>query len=231
MYKAIVAKIIVFPHPDADRLQLGNVLGNQVVVGLDTYTSEVGLFFNTDGQLSSEFCIANDLLRRKDSEGKPAGGMFDENNRRVRAQKFRGQKSDGFWIPLTSLNFTGGDISSLKEGDMLDEFNGKSWSTTKLKEDMPIEVKKDISPSTGRPYGTYWLRCLNLKGKYAYALLDSIDIRALRAFAQREDYKGRSAILEYLEQSYPDIYQKAFTKADPNGLVYELIDILKNFEI
>ena len=36
MYQAIVSRIRTYPHPDADRIQLGECRGYQVVVGLDT---------------------------------------------------------------------------------------------------------------------------------------------------------------------------------------------------
>ncbi len=124
MYKAIVSKIVVRPHPNADRIQLATCYGNQVVVGLQAKTGDIGLFFRTDGQLSKEFAEANDLIRRKDPiTGEHAGGFFDEN-RRVRSQKFRGEPSDGFWCPLSYLDFTGGDTSKLSPGDELDIFNG-----------------------------------------------------------------------------------------------------------
>lgn len=48
--------------------------------------------------------------------------MF-EANRRVKAIKLRGAKSEGFWCPLENLSYAG-DVSKLKEGDQLDEFNG-----------------------------------------------------------------------------------------------------------
>lgn len=121
-YNAIISKITVWKHPNADKLQLGSLLGCQVVTGLDTKTGDLGIFFPVDGQLSEEFAKANDLVRRKDENGNNVGGMFDAN-RKVRCQKLRGEKSEGFWIPITSLAFAG-DISELKEGDQLETFNG-----------------------------------------------------------------------------------------------------------
>jgi hypothetical protein len=83
------------------------------------------LFFPTDGQLSSEFAEANNLIRRTDpTTGKPTGGFFEEN-RRVRCQKFRGEKSDGYAVPLSYLAWTGGDITKLEEGEQIDTFHGK----------------------------------------------------------------------------------------------------------
>lgn len=110
------------PHSNADRLQIGECFGNSVVVSLDYTENQLGVYFPSDGQLSMEFCVANDLLRRKDENGNPAGGYMDER-RRVTAIKLRGEKSDGLFLPLTSLaNFT--TISELKEGDTITILNG-----------------------------------------------------------------------------------------------------------
>lgn len=98
-------------------------MGNQVVVGLDTQNDEVGVFFRTDGQLSDKFVRANNLYRKDPETGKPGGGFFDAN-RRVRCQKFRGEKSDGFWCPLSFFEFTKYDVSKLGPGDEFDELNG-----------------------------------------------------------------------------------------------------------
>lgn len=110
------------PHNNADRLQIGECFGNSVVVSLDYAENQLGVYFPSDGQLSMEFCVANDLLRRKDENGNPAGGYMDER-RRVTAIKLRGEKSDGLFLPLTSLaNFT--TVSDLKEGDTITMLNG-----------------------------------------------------------------------------------------------------------
>jgi hypothetical protein len=124
MYSAIVTKIKTRPHPNADRLLLGLCHGYQVVVGLNTQDGDLGVFFASDGQLSQEMCDANDLVGYNDTEtGEKKGGFFPAN-RRVRAQSFRGEKSEGYWTPLSSLAFTGADLSKLKEGDSFTELNG-----------------------------------------------------------------------------------------------------------
>lgn len=105
-YSAVVAKIKVKPHPNADRVQLGTVLHQQVVVGLNVQDGDTGVYFPPDGQLSHEFCIANDLYPRLDANGKRIGGGFIEaKNRRVRAQGFRGEKSFGLWLPISCLSY------------------------------------------------------------------------------------------------------------------------------
>lgn len=129
-YSAIVSKIKVRPHPNADRLQLGTCYGNQVVVGLDTQDGQLGIFFPTDGQLSHDFCVANNLYTKSARQrlGLPEApegsvGFFD-HNRRVRAQRFRQEASDGLWMPLNCLEWTGEDPTKLEEGNTLVEWGG-----------------------------------------------------------------------------------------------------------
>ena len=125
MYKATVLKIKnVRPHPNADRVKLATCHGNQVVVGLDVEEGHMGVYFPCDGQLSHEFCRANNLYREASLNKFPdeKGGMFD-TNRRVRAQKFRGEISDGFWVPLHQFGFI--QVSGLDvEGFEFDEWCG-----------------------------------------------------------------------------------------------------------
>ena len=127
MYNVIVTRIKnVRPHPNADKVKLASCCGNQVVIGLDNQEDELGMFFMSDGQLSHEFCSNNNLYRDKlkniDKEARP--GMFDDN-RRVRAQKFRGSISDGFWIPMTCLRFITKDESKYpKENEEFCELKG-----------------------------------------------------------------------------------------------------------
>ena len=124
-YKAIVTKLKnVRPHPNADKVQLATCHGNQVVIGLDSLEDHWGVYFPSDGQLSHEFCHANNLYRHAELNKFPEekGGMFDDN-RRVRAQRFRGEISDGFWVPLHYFGFiqvTGLDV----EGFEFDEWQG-----------------------------------------------------------------------------------------------------------
>lgn len=116
-YKALVCRVSTRPHPNADKLLIGSCGQYQVIVGIDTVDGELGLFFECDGQLSEEFAKSNDLIRRKDPDGNPAGGMFEEN-RRVKSIKLRGVRSDGFWCPLSNLGYVG--KITLKDGDQVD---------------------------------------------------------------------------------------------------------------
>lgn len=111
-------------HSNADRLQVATFFGNDTIVGLDTQIGDMGIYFPVDGQLSERFCQVNDLVRRKDENGKQAGGYLDPEKRNIKALKLRGERSDGLYMPITCLaDFC--KISDLKIGDTIDVVNGE----------------------------------------------------------------------------------------------------------
>ena len=124
MYNAYITRIKnLHKHPNADRLQIGECFGNAVIVSMEYEDNQLGVYFPSDGQLSVEFAEANNLLRKKDDAGNNIGGYMAPDKRNVTAIKLRGEKSDGLFLPLKSLE-SFGDISTLTEGDRIDNFNG-----------------------------------------------------------------------------------------------------------
>lgn len=124
-YKAIVAKLTnLRPIEGKDRIQLATVLGYQLIVGKDAVEGSIGIYFQPNSQISEEYAQVNDIIKRKDGDGNPAGGMF-ESNRKVRSIKLGGEKSEGYFAPLSSLEYTRYNLSKLKEGDMFDTLNDK----------------------------------------------------------------------------------------------------------
>ena len=123
-YSGYIAKLQdLRPHPNADRLQLGTVFGNQVIVSLEYKEGDVGLYLPTDGKLGVEYAEKNNLVRKKDAEGNEIGGYLEPDKRHIRSIKLRGEFSDGLFMPLESLStFT--DISKLQVGDIIKELNG-----------------------------------------------------------------------------------------------------------
>lgn len=133
-YSAVVAKLEnVRPHPKADRLMLADVLGYQVIVGLDVKEGDIGIYFPSGGQLSEGYAEDNDLVRRKDAEGNNAGGMFCLK-RRIRIMKLRGEVSDGYFANLTSIK----GIEKEKLGFEFAEYKG-----------VPICNKYIVKPKEG----------------------------------------------------------------------------------
>lgn len=123
-YTAFITRLKnVRPHPNADRLQMGECFGNTVIVSLEYEDNQLGVYFPSDGQVSVEFATVNNLVRKKDEEGNNIGGYMDPDKRNITAIKLRGEKSDGLFLPLKSLE-TFGDVTTLNEGDRIDNFNG-----------------------------------------------------------------------------------------------------------
>lgn len=119
-YNAIVTTLkSVRKHPNADRLQLASCHWNQVVVWLNNYEWELWVYFPVDWRLSEWFCQVNDLIRRKDENWNLCWGMFNEN-RKIKIQKFRWEKSEWYWCPMSML-----PLNDLKEWDMFTEIEWK----------------------------------------------------------------------------------------------------------
>ena len=112
------------PHGNADRLQIADFFGNETCVPLDVAIGDKGIYFPTDLQLSVAFCEANNLVRKKDDAGNEIGGFLDPDKRNVKTIRLRGEPSDGIYLPISALEFTGVDLDSLEVGTTIDSING-----------------------------------------------------------------------------------------------------------
>lgn len=110
-------------HPNADRLQLLEVFGSDVCVGLDVRLGDIGVYFPTNLQLSLEFCLQNTLLRKL-PDGTKSTGYLEPDKRNITAIKLRGVKSDGLYVPLSAFAYTGVDLSTLTPGTIITNVNG-----------------------------------------------------------------------------------------------------------
>lgn len=108
-------------HPNADRLQIAVIFGFPTIVSLDVKLGDIGIYFPIDLQLSEEYCKQNDLVRRKDENGNQAGGYLDPNKRNIRAMRFRGTPSEGLFLPLETLAYTG--KTQFEVGEKIDNIN------------------------------------------------------------------------------------------------------------
>ena len=115
----------VRPHPNADRLVLATCFESTVCVAKDQYTEgQLGVYFETDLQLSMEFCEKNGLLAVYENGINVSGGYMDPTKRNVRAIKLRGEKSDGLFLPLECLAYTGAPLDEFKPSDPINVVNG-----------------------------------------------------------------------------------------------------------
>jgi len=123
-------------HPNADRLKLATVLETQVIVGLEAKDGDLVIYFDSNLRLSHEYLHWNNLYSNKEMNHDPeANGYFGKNGR-VRAQRFRGEVSNGYVAEISSID----DIAvptgivdnnqrvypsfSLKEGDEFTHIDG-----------------------------------------------------------------------------------------------------------
>jgi hypothetical protein len=121
-YAASVVKLENFRDlAGCDNVKAALIYGNQIIVGKGVKAGDVGLFFPVETQILRDFLANNNLFRKPewgnmDPEKK---GFFEEHGR-VKAVKFRGHKSEGFWIPLESLSYLGVPLSEFPVGAEFD---------------------------------------------------------------------------------------------------------------
>jgi len=103
---AIITKLSnVREHPNANRLKLATVLGTQVIVDLEARDGDAVIYFDSNLRLSQEYLYYNNLYSNQEmNENKAKKGYFGKNGR-VKAQKFRGEISNGYVAPFSSLEF------------------------------------------------------------------------------------------------------------------------------
>ena len=107
-YCAVVVALKNFVDlPNCDNVKAAMIFGNSVIVGKDQRAGDLGLFFPVETALSPEFLANNNLYRKVEwgNVNPDAKAGFFEPHGRVKAMKFRGYKSEGFWIPLFSLSY------------------------------------------------------------------------------------------------------------------------------
>lgn len=119
----VVAVEKLRPHTNADRLQVATFFGSDTCVGLDVVKGEIGIYFPSDLQLSGEFCVVNHLCRKK-PDGTPDTGYLDPEKRNIRPIKLRGERSDGIFMPISCLEYTGVNLDDINIGDTITVVNG-----------------------------------------------------------------------------------------------------------
>lgn len=124
-YAAVVTttKTLV-PLEKCDNVQGMQVFGYQAIVSKNAEVGETVIVFTAETQLSHEYCAANNLYRDSTMNADPTAKGYIEANRRVRSMKFRGHRSDALVMPVSSMAFTGIDVTKIKDGDTFDEING-----------------------------------------------------------------------------------------------------------
>lgn len=111
--------------PGLDNLRGVPILGSQALVQKTVQPGDLMLYFPAEVQLSEAYARANNMHRHPELNADPQEKGYLEDNRRVKALKMRGHRSDALLVGLDTLTiFLGTPRPSLKEGDVFDTING-----------------------------------------------------------------------------------------------------------
>jgi len=93
----------LMPLENCDNVVSTNIFGNNVIISKNIKIGDIGLFFPVETKLSAIFLKSTNLYRDKElNDDKTKSGFF-ESHGRIKCMKFRGHKSEGFWIPVDCL--------------------------------------------------------------------------------------------------------------------------------
>ena len=124
-YCATVVEIKnIIPLENCDNVVGTTIFGFQAIVSKSTKVGDIGVVFPAETQLSDEYCYENSMYRHGDKNKNEGAKGYIEDNRRVKAVKFRGHSSSCLFVSLESFNFTKIDTSLLSVGDEFDALNG-----------------------------------------------------------------------------------------------------------
>lgn len=98
----------ITPLEGCDNVVGTNIFGYQAIVSKDTKIGDIGLVFVAETQLSDEYCFNNNMYRHGDKNKDQSAKGYIEDNRRVKAIKFRGHVSNCLFMKLDSLSYVKG---------------------------------------------------------------------------------------------------------------------------
>jgi hypothetical protein len=148
-YAATVVSLkSITPLEGSDNIVGTPIFGFQAIVGKNSQVGDMGIVFPAETQLSQEYAYENNLHRHGDHNRLEGSKGYLEDNRRVKAMKFRGHRSDCLFMPLTSLSYIKKlDLSQLKEGDSFDKIGDhdicNKYVIKRTKREQRIEKNKD----------------------------------------------------------------------------------------
>ncbi len=120
-YAAVVVKLAnIIPLENCDNVQATTIFGFQAVIGKDHQVGDIGVMFPAETRLSEEYCHENNLFRHGNLNKDESQKGYIEDNRRIKAVKFRGNQSNCLFMPLESLQYAGIDLEDLTEGVCFD---------------------------------------------------------------------------------------------------------------
>jgi hypothetical protein len=90
-------------HENADRLQCVSIDGNNVITGLDAQNGSLYVYFPLESAINKEFLSWGNSFEDKElNQNKEVKGFFNKKGR-VRAIRLRGERSEGYIVPVKSV--------------------------------------------------------------------------------------------------------------------------------
>ena len=124
-YCGTIVKIsTIVPLENCDNVVAAQIMGNQVIVSKDVKIGDVGIYFSLETQLTENYLFNNNLYSKLELNKDITKKEYFDKNGRIRCVKFRGNKSEGLFMPMDSLSFVLNAKDQLEIGTEFDELNG-----------------------------------------------------------------------------------------------------------
>ena len=133
-FECLVYKVIVEPHPDADRIEVARIGGYTCIVLKDQFkTGDLAVY------IPEQSIIPDDVLEELGLTGMLSG----PDGNKLQAKRLRGVLSQGLLYPLSGKKMPQGQ--TLREGQDVREFLG----VVKYEPPIPSELKGKVMPMDG----------------------------------------------------------------------------------
>jgi len=121
-YSARLIKLPVLrKHVNADRLQCVAILGSNVITGLNAKENDLYVFFPLECSINVEYLAHSDSLDKPELNRNKTKGFFSPKHGRVKAISLRGEKSEGYIVPVSTIEDWSG--YKFKEDDLNKDFD------------------------------------------------------------------------------------------------------------
>lgn len=100
-------------HSNAHSLQMVDIDFQRVITGMDAKDGDIYVYFPVESEISREFLKVTNSFSNPELNADPNSKGYFDSKGRVKAQRFRGEKSMGYIVPLSVLEwFCGGPIEA-----------------------------------------------------------------------------------------------------------------------
>lgn len=126
-----LAKIIridnIRKHPNADRLQITTIDGNNVITGLDAREGMLYVYFPLECAINKEYLSFSNSFEDKTLNADTEVKGYFHSTGRVRATRLRSEKSEGYIVPVHNITewilSCSGESVEITEADINKEFD------------------------------------------------------------------------------------------------------------